>query len=406
MAHPPTPRREPSGPSEPTTLRSWLLGLLPHPESHWPLTLLSMVIVLVAGAFILGATAVLGVVRFDALPESVVHSQVVEGAKTDFLASLALVGSLSLLFAAVTAFVSVRAVAGDLQFVTRRVRAIAQQGDLGEPVAVRALDEVGALTRAFEALRQSYIEQLDAEQKAHRDALEADKYKSEFLTTVSHELRTPLNSMLGFSDVLLAEIEGPLTDGQREDLRLIRASAEHLLALFNNVLDFSALSSGRVALLREPVDVRALLKEVAALLEAQRQDKPVAVVVDTPRALPPLEGDPTRLRQILLNLGTNALKFTARGEVRLGARVVNGRELSLSVRDTGVGISAADLPQLFEEFTQVGAHEFARRGSGLGLSIVQKLVRLHGGRVDVVSEEGTGSTFTVTLPLPKQAAAK
>jgi len=140
---------------------------------------------------------------------------------------------------------------------------------------------------------------------------------------------------------------------------------------------------------------------VAALLEGQRQGKPVAIVVDVPRALPRIHADPTRLRQILLNLGTNALKFTSRGEVRLGARVLGGKELSLSVRDTGVGISAADQPLLFAEFTQVGAHEFARRGSGLGLSIVQKLVRLHGGRVDVVSEEGTGSTFTVSLPLPQ-----
>jgi signal transduction histidine kinase len=355
-------------------------------ESHWPLSLLSVSVVLFVGLLMVGATAALGVVRFDALPENIVHSQVVEDAKGAFLGSLALL--------------SVRALAGDLQFVTRRVEAIAVRGDLGEPVAIRALDEVGALTRAFEALRQSYIAQLDREQRAHREAQQADRYKSEFLTTVSHELRTPLNSMLGFTEVLLAEIEGPLTEGQREDLRMIRASGEHLLALFNNVLDFSALSSGRVILNAEAVDVHATLKEVAALLEAQRQGKPVRIVVDAPSALPQLYADPTRLKQVLINLGTNALKFTERGEVRLAARVAP-RTIMLSVRDTGVGISAADLPQLFEEFTQVGAHEFSRRGTGLGLSIVQKLVRMHGGKVEVVSAEGAGSTFTVSLPLPR-----
>ncbi|MFM2416130.1 MAG: hypothetical protein RL385_853, partial [Pseudomonadota bacterium] len=358
-------------------------------ESHWPLSMLSVSVVLFVGLLMVGATAALGVVRFDALPENIVHSQVVEDAKGAFLGSLALLGTLALGFAAVTVFVSVRAVAGDLQFVTRRVEAIAVRGDLGEPVAIRALDEVGALTRAFEALRQSYIAQLDREQRAHREAQQADRYKSEFLTTVSHELRTPLNSMLGFTEVLLAEIEGPLTEGQREDLRMIRASGEHLLALFNNVLDFSALSSGRVILNAEAVDVHAALKEVAALLEAQRQGKPVRIVVDAPSALPQLYADPTRLKQVLINLGTNALKFTERGEVRLAARV-GTRTLMLSVRDTGVGISAADLPQLFEEFTQVGAHEFSRRGTGLGLSIVQKLVRMHGGKVEVVSAEGAG----------------
>src|SRR5690606_35334363 len=174
-------------------------------------------------------------------------------------------------------------------------------------------------------------------------------------------------------------IEGPLNEGQREDLRMIRASGEHLLSLFTNVLDFSALASGRIQLNLEWVDPREVLNEVASLLEGQRQGKPVAIVVDYPDFLPEIEADPTRLRQIVMNLGTNALKFTPRGEVRLLARF-NGRELMLGVRDTGVGIAAADLPLLFEEFTQVGAHEHSRRGSGLGLSIVKHLAELHGGR--------------------------
>jgi len=265
---------------------------------------------------------------------------------------------------------------------------------------------VGALTRAFEELRRGYLDQLSRERDAHRQAQEADRYKSEFLTTVSHELRTPLNAILGFTEVLLAEIEGPLNDGQREDLRMIRASGEHLLALFNNVLEVSALASGRIKLHPERIDVAALLEEVASLLEGQRYGKPVLITVDAPEDLPELTADATRLRQIVLNLGTNALKFTSSGQVTLQVRQ-QGQALRISVRDTGCGISDADLPKLFEEFTQVGStgpRGQVRPGSGLGLSIVQKLTRLHRGYVEVESRLGHGSVFSVTLPLKRGAS--
>jgi signal transduction histidine kinase len=205
--------------------------------------------------------------------------------------------------------------------------------------------------------------------------------------------------------VLLQELEGPLSEGQREDLRMIRASGEHLLALFNNVLDFSALATGRMQLNLETVDVADVLQEIASLLEGQRQGKPVAIVVDVPDFLPEVEADPTRLRQIVMNLGSNALKFTDAGEVRLAARF-NGREVAISVRDTGVGIAEEDLPLLFEEFSQVGSPEASPVGSsGLGLSIVRQLTRLHGGQISVDSQYGAGSIFTVTLPLPSEGGA-
>jgi signal transduction histidine kinase len=363
-----------------------------------PLPISSLIIVLGAGLLTLLATALLWVVRFLPVPDSLGQESSVEAAQRAFLASLALIGAVFLALSALAAWLSVRALAGDVEFVTRRVRAIVERGALGEPIAVRTLDEVGALTRAFEELRAGYLQQLSRERLAHRQAQDADRYKSEFLTTVSHELRTPLNTILGFTEVLLAEIEGPLTDGQREDLRMIRASGEHLLALFNNVLEVSALASGRMKLHFELIDVRELLREVAALLEGQRQGKPVAITVDAPPDLPTLTADPTRLRQIVLNLGTNALKFTSEGEVRLCARGHRG-ELTIAVRDTGRGIDEADLPHLFEEFTQVGKRTAGRAGSGLGLSIVQKLTRLHHGHVEVDSVSGHGSTFTVTLPL-------
>jgi signal transduction histidine kinase len=175
---------------------------------------------------------------------------------------------------------------------------------------------------------------------------------------------------------------------------MIQASGQHLLSLFNNVLDFSALASGRIQLKLEQVDVQEVLDEVASLLEGQRQGKPVSIVVDVPPGTPPVEADPTRLRQILLNLSTNALKFTPRGEITMSARF-NGRAMSLTVEDTGTGIAPEDLPQLFQEFSQLGTREQRRRGSGLGLSIVKQLVELHGGKIEVDSERGRGSRFTV-----------
>jgi signal transduction histidine kinase len=184
---------------------------------------------------------------------------------------------------------------------------------------------------------------------------------------------------------------------------MIRASGEHLLALFNNVIEVSALASGRMKLHLEPVEVRELLEEVAALLEGQRHGRPVQIMVHADEALPSIHADATRLRQIVLNLGTNALKFTESGEVVLGAerrQLLSGElGVAITVRDSGSGIAKEDLPRLFEEFTELSTRDKNRPGSGLGLSIVQKLTHLHGGTVEVQSKVGVGSKFTVVLPL-------
>jgi signal transduction histidine kinase len=366
-----------------------------------PLSISSLIVVVAAGLLTLSATALLWMIRFLGVPPSLGLGSSVEAAQRAFLASLGLIGAVFLALSAFAAWLSVRAMSEDLSFVIRRVRMLFERGDLGEPIALRTLDEVGALTRSFEELRRGYLDQLSRERAAHRQAQEADRFKTEFLTTVSHELRTPLNAMLGFTEVLLAELEGPLTDGQREDLRMIRASGEHLSALFNNVIEVSALASGRMKLHLEPVDIGELLHGVAALLEGQRHGRPVHIMVDAERGLPGLHADATRLRQIVLNLGTNALKFTESGEVVLGARrrqLLSGElGVEITVRDSGSGIAANDLPRLFEEFTELSGRD--KKGSGLGLSIVQKLTHLHGGTVEVQSKPGVGSKFTVVLPL-------
>jgi signal transduction histidine kinase len=238
--------------------------------------------------------------------------------------------------------------------------------------------------------------------RRHRDArLEAeeeDKSETEFLTELSHELRTPLNSILGFSDVLLDQIDGPLTLSQREDVETIRASGQHLSALVDDVIDMAALHSGQVKLDRRPLDLAPIVVEVERLLRAQLRDKMVvlaSVVVDT---LPTIEADQKRIRQILMNLGTNALKFTEAGEVRIEA-IVDGDGVRLSVHDTGPGIPPSERGSIFHEFTQVSGSVLRRtQGSGLGLAIVKRLTELHGGRIWLDSVTGEGSSFHVWLP--------
>jgi signal transduction histidine kinase len=379
------------------------IALSPRRRRVLPLSVSSLIVVVASGWLTLSATALLWMIRFLGVPPNLGLGSSVEAAQRAFLASLGVVGAVFLALSAFAAWLSVRAMSEDLSFVIRRVRTLFERGDLGEPIALRTLDEVGALTRSFEELRRGYLEQLARERAAHHQAQEADRFKTEFLTTVSHELRTPLNAILGFTEVLLAELEGPLTDGQREDLRMIRASGEHLLALFNNVIEVSALASGRIELHLERVDVPTLLAEVAALLEGQRHGRPVHILVDVEPDLPPLNADATRLRQIVLNLGTNALKFTEAGQIALEARrrQLPGGEsgIEIALRDSGRGIAEEDLPRLFEEFTELSGRDRNRPGSGLGLSIVQKLTRLHGGAVEVHSKLGAGSKFTVVLPL-------
>lgn len=351
-----------------------------------------------AGALAVVTIAVLGVASFYSLPNAEVDPVVTREAVFDFLLILGPLCAGIIAIAGASAYIGAGGVSGDVEFVARRVRAIAQRGDLGEPVAIRALDEVGLLTRSFEELRQGYLEQLARDREARRQAQEADRIKSEFLDSVSHELRTPLNAILGFTQVLLAELEGPLSEGQREDLSMIQASGEHLLELFNNVLDLSALASGRIELNLSEVDPGQLLHEAASLLEAQREGKDVRIRREVSAQVPKVTADPTRLRQIVMNLGSNAVKFTRQGEVRLRA-VQHQDELWIEVHDTGVGIAPSELSSIFEEFIQGGTSKERRRGSGLGLSICKQLTELHGGRIWAESELGEGSVFTVALPL-------
>ena len=225
----------------------------------------------------------------------------------------------------------------------------------------------------------------------------ASKAKSDFMANMSHELRTPLNAIMGFSDLMGTE---PATDGQTtvpsEWIGHIHSSGQHLLNLINEVLDLAKVESGTIELRRQPVDLREAVDEVAATLTALSQKKQLNVTV----AVPPLrvDADRTRLRQIVTNLVSNAIKFTPEhGQVFLTARRV-GHDIAISVADTGPGISESDQQRVFEEFQQVGEQHNRAGGTGLGLALTRRLVHAHGGRIELQSRPDHGAKFTVYLP--------
>jgi len=251
------------------------------------------------------------------------------------------------------------------------------------------------------ALRNArYFEEM--QQVAER-LREVDRLKSEFLANMSHELRTPLNSILGYAEVMLMGIDGELTSDMQEDVEAIFENGQQLLRLINDVLDLTKIEAGRMSLNTELVAVPPLLEEARNhnLGLLRKEAKPVEVLVEAEEGLPLVPVDPVRFSQILNNLVSNAIKFTAEGTVVLRARLDSaGGHLCVDVVDTGVGIAADDVARLFERFHQVDGSTTRRaEGTGLGLAITKHLVELHGGHLAVQSEPGRGSTFTVSLPL-------
>ena len=235
----------------------------------------------------------------------------------------------------------------------------------------------------------------------------ASTAKNVFLANMSHEIRTPLQGVLG---MLALMVDSPLDERQRRQLGTARDSADHLLAILNDILDLAKLESGKLETNLRAVALRELLSDVEALIRLQAQAKGLQLSFEVATDVPAwLELDPTRVRQILLNLCSNAVKFTARGQVTLRASYA-GAQLQLAVHDTGIGIDAATMLQLFQRFAR-GDESRARRygGTGLGLEISREIARLMGGEVDVTSTAGVGSTFVLTLPAkpaaPPAAAA-
>ncbi len=236
--------------------------------------------------------------------------------------------------------------------------------------------------------------------------LEMDKLKTQFLANMSHELRTPLNSIIGFSRVILKGIDGPLTEMQQTDLTAIYNSGQHLLGLINDILDVSKIEAGKMELNFDEVDLKPIIKGVMSSAVGLVKDKPIQLAHHVPEDLPNIWADGTRVRQVLLNLISNATKFTERGRITLTASYDNDW-VTLCVSDTGLGIPEDKVHSIFEEFTQVdGSSTRSAGGTGLGLPISRRFIEMHGGTITVKSKLGAGSSFAVTLPISAQSLSK
>lgn len=244
-------------------------------------------------------------------------------------------------------------------------------------------------------------------QQLIKDLREVDQLKSQFLANMSHELRTPLNSIIGFSRVILKGIDGPVTEMQQQDLTAIYNSGQHLLGLINDILDLARIEAGKMELNFEEVHLADMATSVMSTAKGLVKEKPIQLLQRIPANMPTVRGDTMRVRQVLLNLISNASKFTDQGSITVETSIQKGpagkMEALINVIDTGPGISIEDQKKLFQAFSQVdGSATRKSGGSGLGLSICANLVQLHGGRIGVHSAVGKGSTFWFTLPLYNQ----
>ena len=244
----------------------------------------------------------------------------------------------------------------------------------------------------------------DLSRRALEELRRADELKTQFLANMSHELRTPLNSIIGFSRIILKGIDGPITDQQRQDLEAIYNAGQHLLGLINDILDLSKIEAGKMELSFEEVDVAQILESVLATIRGLIKDKPIELRVDVRNPLPSIYADAKRVRQILLNVLSNAAKFTQEGYIKVTAQPqttkTGGRELLVVVEDTGPGIPKEAQERLFTPFFQADAAiTRAVGGTGLGLAITRHLVEMHGGRIWIESEEGKGTKVFITFPV-------
>ncbi len=294
-------------------------------------------------------------------------------------------------------------------------------GELDHRIEVHTGDELEALGQQFNqmggALKASYdelgrkVEERTAElrialqeiQDKTRELESANQHKSEFLANMSHELRTPLNAVIGFSELLSAQVFGSLNAKQLEYLRDIHASGQHLLTLINDVLDLSKIEAGRMELDLSALDLPQLVAESSVLVRERAMRQGIRLTLDTPPESDAWTGDARKLKQCVVNLLSNAVKFTpAGGQVTVRTRRTESAGVSwaeITVSDTGVGIAPQHQALVFEEFRQVGPDVLRKdEGTGLGLALVKRFVELHGGQVSLCSVPGQGSTFSMRLP--------
>jgi signal transduction histidine kinase len=304
------------------------------------------------------------------------------------------------------------------------------EGNLSYRVGTKARDEIGQLSRAFDQMTEglagttSSLEELNKE-IAQRKRIEhelhemneqldtqnvklqdLDRLKSIFLASMSHELRTPLNAIIGFTSLILQGMVGEINEEQKKQLALVESSAYHLLSLINDVLDIAKIEADKVELSLEEFALDDLMREAVGILTPIAELKKIELLGDAPEGVT-MFSDKRRLKQVLINLIGNAVKFTEKGSVKVKAKVLGKDKLAVSVIDTGIGLKQEDIDKLFTPFQQAGDSLIKKQqGTGLGLYLCRKLVNLLGGEISVKSEFGKGSEFAFTLPLKYKEVKK
>jgi signal transduction histidine kinase len=291
-------------------------------------------------------------------------------------------------------------------------------GIVGWVVSLATVLGLALVLRHERRQARSLVERSKELERLSSELLRVNRMKSEFLANVSHELRTPLNAIVGFVDLLREGVYGELAPRQVKPVERIEASANHLRHLVDQVLDLAKMAAGRLEIHTETIDLRPFVLDVASEIESLVSEKGLSLSLVMGAALPRIKTDPTHLRQILMNLLGNAIKFTHEGSIVIRTRLVDSLPdsgtaperapypsnpwIGIQVIDTGIGIAREDQSRIFEEFEQINAGprgHSAERGTGLGLAISRRLASLIGGMVELESELGKGSTFTLWLPV-------
>ncbi len=370
------------------------------------------------------STNTLGKVLFDQFRAADTHLQDAFG--QDLTAIQSRIGILNLVIFVGIVLLAVFAVMVLWRTLSRFLKALGAQlnmlmsattllgsGNLSARIQELAYDELNRLGQTFNTMAQDLegttgevIQQRDELLALNKTLEEANRVRGEFLSTMSHELRTPLASIIGFSQMLLDDAEETNWNKQQQnDLVRILKNGQHLLGLINDVLDLSKIEAGRMALKYSRIDVQEMLTSVVEEIQSMALAQHLVLRVEVENGIDFLESDPLKLRQVLLNLVSNAIKFTEQGEVTVSAtRVISSEQhadqIALAVKDTGIGISFDIQEHIFEAFYQAdGSYTRKFGGTGLGLSIVSQLTALMGGTIAVKSAPGQGSTFTVTFPI-------
>ena len=296
------------------------------------------------------------------------------------------------LFALILGYSISASLVGPVNQMNRRFQEIAHE-DFSSRIEVPNQDELGSLANALNNMS-------DELGRLYREIHAASRHKSEFLANMSHELRTPLNAIIGFSQVLDERVFGELNEKQAEYINDIHESGAHLLSLINDILDLSKVEAGRMELDLKKFDVRVALDNALTLVKERSLRHGLILEVDLDPGLGNMVADERKLKQILLNLLTNAIKFTPEGGTISISADIDEKILNIAIRDTGIGISPEDQKLVFEEFRQAsGKDGQVTEGTGLGLTLTKRFVEMHGGEISVESEPGKGSIFSFSLPL-------